>query len=365
MQLRNMNDNKVIIAGAGSGKTTYIVKEAIQSKNRHVLITTFTQANKDEICNKFFKQNGYVPECVTIQTWFSFLLQDGVRPYQGKKRSKRIQGVVLANGQSTTYITEADTEKYYIATGDCMYSDKLALFTIKCDELSDNAVIKRLEGLYDVIYVDELQDIAGYDLEFLKLILKSDIKLIMVGDPRQGTYSTNNSLKNKDIRRDKTKLTDFFTSDKSLNVNIDETTLGTNFRCHPTICDLSNKLYPEFSAVKSGYSAINEHQGIFLVKKTDVSAYLEKYRPMQLRWDRRSRVDSNYSVMNFGESKGLEFDRVLIYPSKDMIKWIKNNTTNLKAICRSKLYVGITRARHSVAFVCDDNITGFTTWIQD
>ncbi len=45
--------NKILIASAGAGKTTLFVKEAI-SCNETVLITTFTEENKDEIKKKFF-----------------------------------------------------------------------------------------------------------------------------------------------------------------------------------------------------------------------------------------------------------------------------------------------------------------------
>ena len=80
MQLaRNMSKNKLIIAAAGSGKTTYLIEQAKKIKDGNVLITTYTEANKAEIRNKF---NGCIPSNVTIQTWFSFLLQHGVRPYQ-------------------------------------------------------------------------------------------------------------------------------------------------------------------------------------------------------------------------------------------------------------------------------------------
>lgn len=44
--------NKVIIAAAGSGKTTHIVNQAIRNMDKHILITTFTDANTEEIKKK-------------------------------------------------------------------------------------------------------------------------------------------------------------------------------------------------------------------------------------------------------------------------------------------------------------------------
>lgn len=74
--------NKLIIAAAGSGKTTHLVNEALKIKESRVLITTYTEANEREIRKKFFELNGCIPNNITIQTWFSFLIQHGVKPYK-------------------------------------------------------------------------------------------------------------------------------------------------------------------------------------------------------------------------------------------------------------------------------------------
>ena len=59
--------NRLIIAAAGSGKTTYLVKQAMQQSDS-VLITTYTIANELEIRKKFIELNGCVPHNVTIQS---------------------------------------------------------------------------------------------------------------------------------------------------------------------------------------------------------------------------------------------------------------------------------------------------------
>lgn len=70
-------------------------------------------------------------------------------------------------------------------------------------------------------------------------------------------------------------------------------------------------------------------------------------------WAKRTKTADNYPAMNFGESKGLSFDRVLIYPTDPIKKWLQNHSSELAPTSRSKLYVAITRARYSVAFVYD------------
>mgnify|MGYP003303047242 FL=1 len=77
-----------------------------------------------------------------------------------------------------------------------------------CNSDSSGKVIKRLEEIYAHIFFDELQDYAGWDLELLLLLFSSTIPISCVGDYKQATFRTNNSLKNKRFRDDKIK--DFF-----------------------------------------------------------------------------------------------------------------------------------------------------------
>jgi len=54
----NMNNNKLIIAAAGSGKTTYLIEQALKVKEENALITTYTEANEEEIRKKFIEKKG-------------------------------------------------------------------------------------------------------------------------------------------------------------------------------------------------------------------------------------------------------------------------------------------------------------------
>jgi hypothetical protein len=72
--------NRVIIASAGSRKTTCLVEEAIKSSGSKILILTYTNENLNQLRAYFVERIGFVPENITIQSWFSFLLKDGIRP---------------------------------------------------------------------------------------------------------------------------------------------------------------------------------------------------------------------------------------------------------------------------------------------
>jgi DNA helicase II / ATP-dependent DNA helicase PcrA len=337
------------------------------------LITTYTQANEAEIKKKIIEVNRCIPSNVIVQTWFSFLLQHGARPFQGGLFDKEIVGLILVNGQSglkyynkkiPIYFSEKkEFERYYFSEENKIYSDKISKFVLRCNTFSDGAVIKRLSNIYCHIFIDEVQDLAGYDLELLKLLFNANTNTLLVGDPRQGTYSTNSSAKHKQFK--KTAIINFF-EDDSLKIEKDTTTLTTNYRCNEAICDLSNKLFPDYSPTTSGNAVNTGHDGVFLIKQNDVNKYLRTYSPVQLRENVKTEVDEAFRVMNFGESKGLSFDRVLIYPTNPILKWLSDNNSKLAPTSRSKFYVALTRARHSVGIIYDYpeniNLKGIQKW---
>ena len=92
--------------------------------------------------------NGVIPSNITIQTWFSFLIEHGVKPYQGKITSKKINGLLLVNeksglkfrGKFPVYFNEEEVDNHYFSKDYEIFSDKLSKFVIKCNEKSKNYV---------------------------------------------------------------------------------------------------------------------------------------------------------------------------------------------------------------------------------
>jgi DNA helicase-2/ATP-dependent DNA helicase PcrA len=147
-----------------------------------------------------------------------------------------------------------------------------------------------------------------------------------------------------------------------MTVDIDEALLRFSHRNNKEICEYSCRLYPQgqFGVIEpcNCHECRNpkqEFEGIFLIKKSEVEDYLKRFNPMQLRYNNLQEVNPNFKAYNFGESKGKTFERVLIYPTNKMVEWIFNNNTVLPFSTRAKLYVAITRAKYSVAFVLDHN----------
>lgn len=348
----NMSENKLYISAAGSGKTTMLINNALLDKSSNILITTYTIENKQSIINRFFKINKCIPANITVQTWFSFLLEHCLKPY--RFWPDKISGLYFNDGRSAPYIPETNLKKHFFTNNNEVYRDKIAKLAYRCNENSNGYVIKRLEHIYSSIYIDEIQDLSGYDLELIKLFIESNINIIMVGDPRQCAYETHNESKNSKYRNGKIHL---FLKEKCKNlpIEIDTTSLNCSYRNSSAICHLANSLYDSYPPCKSSQIVKNEHNGVFLLKRKYLNLYMSLFCPQQLRYMKNNELEISSNILNFGESKGLEFPHVLIFPTDKFLKWIKNRNTSLPDGTRSKIYIAITRAFFSVAIVVDDN----------
>jgi ATP-dependent exoDNAse (exonuclease V) beta subunit len=279
-------------------------------------------------------------------TWFEFLLRDGVKPYQTYKTDiGRVRSINFIS-EKPRFIERTDFERYYLDAASNVYSDAVADLACVLDDSSKGNVIRRIEAIYDMVLVDEMQDLAGYDLEFLKLMLKSKIMIVMVGDPRQAVYRTNRSNKNKQYRG--RRLMKWIGTCEREGLCA-QRTFDVNHRSNAVVCAFADGIYPSLPSTRSGQREVVEHEGVVLVHTDDVERYIEQYHPQELRWDRGNK-QAGPSARNFGEVKGLTFERVLIYPTTPITAFIEEGT-ELVEVSAAKLYVAVTRARHSVGIV--------------
>lgn len=362
--------NKLIIAAAGAGKTTHLVNEALKIASDKVLITTFTESNEQEIKKKIFELNGCIPSNIIVQTWFSFLIQQGVKPYQSFLYENKVTGLLLVNKKSglkycyngkPVYYRESEVAQHYFTNDGRIYSDKLSKFVYKLNEINSGITIDRITRIYKYIFIDEVQDLAGYDLEIVDLLSRNNTNLLMIGDPRQVTYHTHEEAKNH--KYSEGNIEDFI-KERNLSIFVDKTTLNITHRNEKRICNFANTIYPEFPPCSAKTKEATGHDGVFFVHAKDVESYLEKYKPIQLRGSKKVNVNDKHPVMNFGDAKGLTFNRVIIYPTTPMQEWIFNHNKDLKPKSRARLYVAVTRAKYSVAIVItkSKNVDGISVW---
>jgi hypothetical protein len=364
------HSNKIVVASAGSRKTTYIVKEALSSPTDSILILTYTIDNINQIRNYIIRENGFIPTNITILSWFSFLLQECVRPYQNVVYSEtRIETVYFPPEigkfkADRRFIKKENIKSYFLVGGKYIINEHISEFSCLCNDKSNGKVIGRLEEIYSKIFIDEVQDISGYDFDIVELLLKSKIQCYLVGDCRQATYFTTCSPKYKKYKGKNIINLFNYWENKGLCSIIEK---NDCYRSNQIICDFADGFYPHLAKTQSFYVETTGHDGLFTIKESQVFRYVEKYNPTILRWDKS--VDTfGLEAKNFGTTKGQTFDRVLIFPTDGFKKYLtdgkltkvvktKNKTTKIvseeikDSFHLAKFYVATTRARQSVTFV--------------
>lgn len=346
-----MNKNVAILAAAGSRKTEHIVDSALAVADGRVLITTYTSENQRQIISRIEKKVGAIPPHITVMGWFSFLIAECAKPYQRALTSEplRINGLNFTGRRHR--FTKKSNPHYYLDSNDALYRDGVSDFVFRLDNATRGAVVGRLERIFSHIFVDEMQDLVGYDLDVLDLLIASRIKLMVVGDFRQQTLATNMGPRNKKYQG--VGLLDWFDKRSHL-CNIE--TRDYNYRCNQAICDFADSIFPNMPATSSIDVAVTGHDGIFQIRSNEVSRYVAEHAPVTvLRHDKNVNTEGLPS-MNIGVAKGCTFDRVVIFPTKPMLRFLKDrDETKLSA--PERLYVAVTRARYSVAFVLPNGKT--------
>ncbi len=341
-------ENKAIIACAGSGKTSRLVDEALADRTKRIAIVTYTNNNAQELRARFNERNSGVPPHVEVMTWFQFLLRECARPYQRSKYAdQRIESLFFVARQSTRFVLENDTRRYYFHNGSMIYSDKIAKFVVECESNSSKAVTSRLGEIYTDIFIDEFQDLAGWDLEVVEALLTSRVRVTLVGDPRQHIYSTNPSNKNKKyLGAGIIQLLRKWEKRRLCSVE----QMNHTYRCNQRICEFTNALWHGMEEMISLQHAETGHDGVFLVAPSAVREYFRRFSPQVLRYNKLAKT-YDHPALNFGESKGLQFSRVLVIPTAPITKYLETGAIKHVEKSRDKLHVAVTRAAHSVAFV--------------
>lgn len=343
---------EIIVACAGGRKTSTLVEKALNS-DKKILITTYTIENTENLQNYIISKVGYIPENITILSWYSFLIQHCIRPYKNwviddpKINITSISFENVPEEIRKKFSRETNPKRYYLRSRELIYRDRAIDFVCQANSKSNGLIIKRLSRIFDYILIDEAQDMYGYDFDFINSIINNapNIDLTIVADPRQKTYSTNLGQKRTDIMKWL----------KEINKNIPGAiTVKTEcFRSNQLICNFADLLYPGLPKTESKNTEQVEHMGVFIIENCPVKIgnYISAYSPKILRYNKNANTHG-HSAMNIGVSKGRTFDRVLIFPTAPMVKYLQTMSIN-DAGGRPKFYVAITRAKHSVTFVID------------
>ncbi|MCW4467260.1 hypothetical protein OK351_17405 [Glutamicibacter sp. MNS18] len=342
---------EVQLAVAGSGKTAEIARRiTAQGLETRSIALTFTVNGQQEISSRVGVKTSGEHETMG---WFTFLVRHIVRPYL-----PAVFPGIYATG--LCYVdTDSDIPRgrsdwqYYFNDSHQPYNTRLALLAKKVLVATSDLPIRRLEGIFDQIYIDEFQDLGGNDLVVLETLMNSSIGLFATGDVRQSVLQTSRSDRlNREYRG--VHLVEWFREKENQEIcsitYSDETS-----RFNQAIASFSDLIHdPELNlpATTSVQEDETGHDGVFLVDTADIPNYVATWNPTIL-WSRKSQRElPSAELMTFGSSKGLTRERVLIVATGPIGKWLKTKDL-LAASSACGFYVAATRARFSVAIAVD------------
>ena len=373
----NWMNNQVIFAAAGNGKTYSLcdkAKSALENGNKYVLLLSYTNEGTRSLENEYKKQNGGVlSDKVIIKSWYSFLLSDFIKPYQCSLKLKYkfpkgnysftfpenfINSIAFYNTDPQPKLYNQAQVQYFINKHKDIIPDKVSHLAYVCNEHSDGKAITRMESIYSHVFIDEVQDYAGWDLEIIRLLFDSQIFITCVGDYKQATYRTNNSPKNSQYRDEN--IRNYF---KMLEKEGVCTTsyANTTRRFNCKICDFINTIHGDVDSIVNPDDSIEyrdtvDNTGVYVMDVKYLSQYCDHYHPTILRYDKKAKVDFLHScdIFNYGGAKGATYERVVIIPVSTTIPFIEKQTKITSNQTRAKFYVACTRAKHSVVFAINN-----------
>jgi len=342
------------LAVAGSWKTQSIVDECVSlPAEQRGLVLTYTASNQAELLQRFAGM--HVAGAQTeVMGWFGFLIKHWVRPYLPLLYDQvRVKGFSFdgPDGDSARFLTGIPL---YFTPDGSVYRRHLAKLAWEVNAKSRGAIFDRLSRLYDVIYIDEAQDLCGWDLELLLAMIDAGLELRLVGDTRQALLATDErGRKHKKYKYNR--IRDWFLlQEKRKRLQI--TYKSQTWRCNAEIAAFSDSIFgPDagFPRTESMMLEASAHRGVFAIGAADVSTYIARYKPLCLRQSANSWREFDEGFTTFGQSKGCTVDHVLICATAKIEAFaIDGSPLDNRTACG--LYVAATRAKHSVAIVMKD-----------
>jgi DNA helicase-2/ATP-dependent DNA helicase PcrA len=342
--------NRLRLAVAGGRKTQSIVDECAEARDDcRILILTYTQVNQHVVRSRLAR---LAPLGASVQTlgWFSFLMTHWVRPYLPLRfADRRLRGLNFPGDPGRRITGRA---RFLDGDGRA-YSRHLAQLAMDVNAASSGAAMDRLSRLYDAIYVDEVQDLNGYDLEVLDALIESPISLTLVGDVRQALLQTNpRDPKNRQYKGIKIKK---WFDERQDSGKLVVTHESRTWRANQAIANFADSIFEAtwgFTPTESQNHDETGHDGVFVVAEHDAADYVTMFQPLCLRHSATTARSVDLPFINIGVAKGMDVERVLIWPTKGTIDFLKAGKALEPTPCCS-LYVAVTRARASVAFVVE------------
>ncbi|MCY8028926.1 ATP-dependent helicase [Bacillus inaquosorum] len=273
-------NNSLIIAAAGSGKTTELIRKIIQKVNslpndKHLVVITYTNSATNEILERLQKKVSIQPN-IFVGTIHSFLVKFLIKPY----------GKVLELVPSELIITDYEikvnkpSKNPYIKKN--MIVNRLSkegvitydyIVTLSKKILENEEAKKRFCNRIRYLFVDEFQDSTNTQFEIFDTLRKGkNSEVILVGDPEQRIMNFRNKTKK---RKDSTGVKhpiDALQNKKVYSIS----KLSCNYRSSETIVNFINHFH---SSIQQEWSniKISSKNPVMFIQSTKLKSIISDF----------------------------------------------------------------------------------------
>lgn len=341
---------QVTFAVAGSGKTSTIV-DRIEEDTRGLIIT-YTDNNTRHLKNKVIAKCGCIPTGVRIYSYFAFLYSFCYRPIFGAASGVPTQGMNFARTLPMKSARSKMTDKaHWFDDNDRLFSNRLAKLLGKLDE--EGEVINRIDHFFDVICIDEVQDFAANDFNFLCSLINAKADLYLVGDFFQHTFDTSrDGTTNKSLYDD---YNNYRSKLEKEGFEIDTESLTRSYRCSPTIC----RFVDQNLGINIQSHRQDEVELKLLEDENEIEEIAADNSVVKLFYQNSRSYKGNTD--NWGNTKGLDDfrDVCVILNPKSLTAFNSGTMVDLPPTTKNKLYVACTRARRNLYFLPERSMEAF------
>jgi len=279
-----MGNLKIVIAGAGAGKTHNLKEEVLKclpelDACRTCAIITFTNAATEELRKRLSQEVKLMPN-VFIGTIHSFLIQYVLNPY-GRLLNLIPEDKIYVDGITSSWIAKEfriEKANEWEQKGIIVY-DKVLQLAEKILENKDifNLLINKIQFLF----IDEYQDNRlKIHLLWKKIIEANKIKVYLIGDPLQCIFKFSYDLTHIDPEQVPQNFNDTPLNDLKNNHLNSVISTNINYRSRKTIVDFTNNFILEEKYKQIPLNTLSDIP-IYFIEEKEVKCIIDKYRELK------------------------------------------------------------------------------------
>lgn len=280
MAIKSKNSN-LVIAAAGSGKTTELIKRVEKSIERlpptkTLAIITYTNTATSEIKSRL-EGKFRIPNNVFIGTIHSFLINFLIKPYGDILKLVPNDLIItdyeikLKPDEKVDYMKLHNIANKLMKKGILNYDN---IITLSNKILENDTVKERFCERVDFLFVDEFQDSSNSQFKVFEVLRKGKkTNVTLFGDPEQKIMSFQ-SRRSSTSKSGKIKQHPIVSLQEKTVYKLES--LTSNYRSSKTIVDFINNFH---SCIEQVYAneEINSENDVLFINDTDVGNIIKNF----------------------------------------------------------------------------------------